>query len=401
MTLDHHPSARIAAATEALAPVVRFFFQSAYAQRQGDPEIADFVVGNPHEMPLTGFVDALARWLPPRNKDWYAYKQSEPAAQEAVAAALRERRGLAYAAEDVLLTNGAFGGLAVLMLGLADPGDEVIFVSPPWFFYEPMLRAFGLTPVRVKARAEDFDLDLEAIARAITPRTRAIIVNSPNNPSGRVYPAATLQGLGALLAEAEARQGRPIYLFSDEAYHRLVFDGRPFPSPVDFHRHAFLVYTYGKTLLTPGQRLGYLAMRPDMPGREALREILLLAQLNLGWAFPNALLQHALADLEALSIDLAHLQAKRDRMVAALRDMGYTLHRPEGTFYLLPRSPWPDDEAFVALLARHEVFCLPGAAVEMPGYFRISLTANDAMIERGLPGFAAALAEARGNAPGG
>jgi aspartate aminotransferase len=387
-------SRRAGAVSGALEPVMRFFFSSAYTGRQGDPTIADFVVGNPHEMPLPGFVDALAQWTPPRDKDWFAYKMSEGPARLAVADALAARRGVAYRPEDIALTTGAFAGLVVCLLAVADPGDEVIFLTPPWFFYEPILLAHGLVPVRVKVRADDFDLDLAAIEAAISPRTRAIIVNSPNNPTGRVYPAETLAALGRLLTEASTRNLRQIYLLSDEAYHRLVFDGRPFPSPVDHYPHSFLIYTYGKTLLTPGQRIGYVALRPDMPEREALRHALLMAQFSAGWAFPNALLQHALADLEGLSIDLAHLQAKRDRLVAALRRMGYTLHMPEGTFYLLPRSPWPDDEAFVALLARHEVFCLPGTVVEMPGHFRISLTANDAMIDRALPGFEAAIGEA-------
>ena len=154
-----------------------------------------------------------------------------------------------------------------------------------------------------------------------------------------------------------------------------------------------------RPLLTPGQRIGYIALPPDMPEREPLRNALLTAQFMLGWPFPNALLQYALPDLEKLSIDIQHLQRKRDRMVAALGEMGYDLHSPEGTFYLMPRSPLEDDLAFTRLLMAHKIFCLPGAAFEMPGYFRISLTANDAMIERSLPGFAAALQSARQQAP--
>ena len=141
--------------------------------------------------------------------------------------------------------------------------------------------------------------------------------------------------------------------------------------------------------------MGYIALPPTMPDREGIRSGLFVAQLMTGYAFPNALLQHALPDLEQLSIDIPHLQRKRDTMVAALREMGYTVHVPEGTFYLLPRSPLADDLAFIELLAQHDVFCLPGTVVEMPGYFRISLTASDEMIARALPGFAAALQEAQ------
>ena len=149
-----------------------------------------------------------------------------------------------------------------------------------------------------------------------------------------------------------------------------------------------MVYTYGKTLLTPGQRLGYIALSPEMEGREQVRAAVFSSQILSGFASTNALLQHAMADLQPLSIDVEHLQYKRDWLVGALRDSGYDVHSPEGTFYLLPRSPLEDDVAFTDLLAEEKVYCLPGQVVEMPGYFRISLTANDEMIERAIPRFA-------------
>jgi aspartate aminotransferase len=387
-------SQRITQVMARLAPVAQFFTASAYARRAGEPGICDFAVGNPHELALPGFVEALGRSIVPQNNAWFGYKNSEPEAREVVAAALRKRRGLPFDAEDILLTNGAFAALAVVLGAIIDPGDEVIFLSPPWFFYEALIAAAGAQPVRVKIDPATFDLDLDAIEAAIGPHTRAIIVNSPHNPTGRIYSAATLEGLAGLLTQASARIGHPIYLLSDEAYSRIIFDGRAYHSPTAFYPNTFLVYTYGKTLLTPGQRLGYIALPPTMPEREQLRMALFVSQLLTGFAFPNALLQHALGDLEQLSIDVPHLQRKRDRMVAALREIGYEVHAPEGTFYLLPRSPLADDLAFIDLLAEQHIFCLPGTVVELPGYFRISLTANDTMIEQALPGFATALQKA-------
>jgi aspartate aminotransferase len=160
-------------------------------------------------------------------------------------------------------------------------------------------------------------------------------------------------------------------------------------TPTAFYPNSFLAYTYGKVLLAPGQRIGYLALSPQMPERELVSNAVLLAQITLGYAFPNALLQHALPDLERLSIDIEHLQQKRDVMVSGLQAAGYDVHSPEGTFYLMPRSPIADDGEFIRLLAQEKVYCLPGWVIEMPGYFRISLTANDGMIERGLPKLAA------------
>jgi aspartate aminotransferase len=389
------PSQRITRIAGTLQSVYGFFTQSTWSRHREDRNISDFTVGNPHEMPLEAFSAALGRWSVPQNEMWYAYQDNTPAARAVVAASLREQRGQPFEDEDIFLTNGAFAGLAAVLGLVTDPGDEVIFLSPPWFFYEALITATGGVPVRVRVDPETFDLDLSALEAAITSRTRAIIVNSPNNPTGRIYPPATLTALSQLLADASARNGRPIYLLSDEAYCRILYDGNAYHSPSAFYPNSFVIYTYGKTLLTPGQRMGYIALPPTMPDREGIRSGLFVSQLMTGYAFPNALLQHALPDLEQLSIDIPHLQRKRDTMVAALREMGYTVHVPEGTFYLLPRSPLADDLAFIELLAQHDVFCLPGAVVEMPGYFRISLTASDEMIARALPGFAAALQEAQ------
>lgn len=356
--------------------------------------INDFVFGNPHEMPLQRFTQALQQWSEPQNKDWYAYKMSEAPARAVVGNTLRTRYGLPFRDEDVNMTNGAFAALAVAINAVVDPGDEVIFISPPWFFYEALILSAGADAVRVKVNLQTFDLDVDAIAAAITPKTRAIIINSPNNPTGRIYPEATLRQLAQVLTDASNRNGRPIYLISDEAYSRILYDGRSFMTPTAYYPYSFLVYTYGKTLLTPGQRLGYLALAPDMPDREIVGNAVMLAQVTLGYAFPNALLQHALVDLERLSIDNEHLQEKRDRLVSALRDMDYDVYSPEGTFYLMPRSPIADDAQFIRLLAERNIFCLPGWVIEMPGYFRISLTANDGMIDRALAGFDAARRQA-------
>jgi aspartate aminotransferase len=341
-------------------------------------------------MPLPGLVDALQRHAVPQDKDWFAYKRNEEAPRDVIARSLKGRTGIDFRTDDIALTAGAFGALGVTIRALADEGDEVIFLSPPWFFYELMIVSAGANPVRVRLRPPDFELDADAVAEAVTPRTRAIIVNSPHNPTGRIYRAPELAALGEVLRDASTRHGRPIVLISDESYYRIVFDGIEFRSPALDYDATALIYTYGKTLLAPGQRIGYVALHPDFPDRDAVDYRIFVQQLAAGWGFPNALLQHAIGDLEELSIDIDALQARRDRMVPALREMGYEVTHPEGTFYVMVRSPDPDDLAFTARLAELGALVLPGTIVELPGWFRVSLTASDEMVERGLEAFRAA-----------
>jgi aspartate aminotransferase len=304
---------------------------------------------------------------------------------------LRNRVGIEFDPQDVSMTTGAFGALASTLRAVVDPGDEVIYLSPPWFFYVPMILSLGAKPVRVDFTPPQFELPVESIEWHITPQTKAIIVNSPHNPSGRVFTSDELERLADVLAASD----HAIYLISDEAYSRILFDGREFQSPLRYYDRSFLIYTYGKTLVAPGQRLGYIAMPPSMPDREELREAVFVSQLALGYAFPNALMQYAMEDLEKASVDIGALQRRRDQIVSALTEMGYEAVNPEGTFYVMVRSPIADDGEFTKLLADQDVFVLPGRMFELPGWFRISLTANDSMVERALPGFARAMESIR------
>jgi aspartate aminotransferase len=270
-----------------------------------------------------------------------------------------------------------------------DAGDEAIFSEPAWFCYEPLLLAAAAVPRKVPLKAPRFDLDLGAVDAAITQRTRLVIVNTPHNPTGRIYDRETLAELAELLERASVRIGHRIYLLSDEPYRRLRFDGRPFHTPAAVYPWTFISYSYGKVLLAPGQRLGYLAMSPLMPDvdRRAFSDAMLAAQMALGWCFPNAVMQYALPDLETLSIDQAALARRRDRLMGVLTESGYDVLPPEGTFYLWSRWPAGDPEQQWNRLADRNVFVLPGTLMNLPAYFRISLTASDVMMERALPAF--------------
>lgn len=352
-----------------------------------DPGALDFTFGNPHEMALPGLVDAMRRQLEPRTVDWYAYKNSVRAAQDAVAEGLRGELGLAFEPDDIAMTQGAFSAIAVALSLLADAGDEVIIPIPGWFLYTPMLVLRDLVPVEAALDSTDFSLDVDAVARAITPRTRIVIVNSPSNPTGRVFPRETWEQLAEVLDEASRRNGRRIWILSDEPYRRIRFDDIGFDSPAGSYPWTMIDYSYGKVLLAPGQRLGYLALSPLLPAevREELRSALFPTQLSIAWSFPDAVMQYSTPDLEHVSIDIVELTRRRDRLVGALQDAGIDLTRPEGTFYLWGRAPGDDGDGFCAALAARRVHVMPGSVFDRPAHFRISLTATMDTIERALP----------------
>jgi aspartate aminotransferase len=385
------PIQRIAAT---IGHVQQYFVMAQEIREARRNEISDFAAGDPQEMQADAYVDALRRWTVPENPYWFQYTMSNPAALEVVARSLRDYLGIPFEPEDITMTNAAIAALAVTFRVLCQPGDEVIIIQPPHFLYEPLIMASGASAVRVPVTPGTFDLDVDAIAEAITPNTRAVVVNTPHNPTGRIFPPEQLERLAAVLTDASERH-QPIYLLSDEAYNRILFDDHPFHSPVAFYPRSLLLYSYGKVLLAPGERIGYIAMPPDNPDREMLRIGLVIGQVLSGWAFPNVVLQYALGDLDKLSVDMKHLQAKRDLMVETLSGMGYELHVPEATFYLMPKSPLEDDVAFCELLMDENILAMPGRMLEWPGYFRLSLTASDEMIERAIPGFERALAKAR------
>ena len=372
-----------------------FRMHSGYAERRLEPGVLDFTFGDPHELQMPTYVDALREAALPRDELWFAYKQSDVAAQAAAAASLDRVVPLGWGADDVRMTTGGFGAITVAMKVLADPGEEVVYTLPPWFLYEPLALEAGLVPVKVPAIQPSFDLDVDAIAAAITPRTRIVVVNTPNNPSGRIYPPDLLRRLADVLDEASARHGRRIWIVSDEPYNRIVFSRIEFHSPAEYYPHTLVCYSYGKTLLAPGQRLGYIAVPPAVADRAALLEAIEMMQIAAGWLFPNAVMQHATPRLEELSLDVARLEAKRDRLVGALGEIGYETTPPDGTFYLWPRSPIPDDEAFVEDLSRRGVLVMPGTLFETPGWLRICLTATAESIDAAMPHFRDAFEAAR------
>jgi aspartate/methionine/tyrosine aminotransferase len=367
------------------------FLQSYRAGVPDSQVVADLTFGNPHEPPLPELVAALRTHIEPLATDWFAYKLSEAEPRRIIAEGLRAELGLDFAPEDIAMTRGAYGAITLAFSILLDPGDECIIPVPGWFLYETSLSLVHGVTVKVPLRDDDFDLDVPAIEAAITARTRVVVVNTPHNPTGVIYSRQRLEELAAMLTRKSAEFGRPIFILSDEPYRRIRFDGVGFTSPAEVYPWTLIDYSFGKVLLAPGLRLGYLAICPDMPAaaRATLRSTAEKTLLASGCAFPDSILQYAVKDLETVSIDVPAYQRKRDRLYDALTQWGYAMTRPAGTFYLWGQAPGGDALAFAAAMAKQGVYVMPGTLFERPGDFRISLTGTQAMIEAALPVFEA------------
>lgn len=374
--------------------------QTAYSRRLGDylrrstylanfrsPDVIDMAFGDPHHIADQAFIDHLKSKLQPLHADWFAYTRKYRPAQRHLASRLADDLGIGFDSNDILLTNGAFAGIMVCLRSLCARNSEVIYLSPSWFYYEPMILSAGATPREVNLKAGDWQLDIEAISKSINENTSAVIINSPNNPTGAIYSGEDLRQLADVLTLASRRYGHPIYLISDEAYRKIVFDDATCPSPVSYYPYSLLVYTYTKTLLTPGERVGFIALPEMMPNRTTLTEALETGQINTGWAFPNNALMYAIPNLDEHAISTGQLQQRRDFMVSGLVDAGYKALPAQGTFYLLVESPTDDDWAFVTDLEKQNLYVLPGSTMGASGYFRISLTVTDDMVRESLPRF--------------
>jgi len=313
-----------------------------------------------------------------------------PRVREAVAARLRQATGLPYTAGHVLMTVGAGAALNTVLKALLDPGDEVITVAPFFAEYTFYAENHGGRLVVVQPRA-DLTPDLAKLEAAITPKTRAILVNSPNNPSGVIYPASTFVEIEKLLA----RTARPIVLISDEPYKALVFDDVKVPEVPPLVTRSIVATSWSKSLAIPGERIGYLAFSPRMAEAAELFEACSFTSRVLGFVNAPALWQWVVAEVGDQVIDVGPYREKRDLMYEGLTRIGYQCVKPQGAFYVFPRTPIDDDVAFVRLLADEGVLTVPGSGFGMPGHIRISLTVERDTVVRALPGFERAFRKAR------
>ena len=361
-------------------------------RERGEENVFDFTLGNPDGEPPEQVISALARVVnrnPPRS---HAYMPNAgfTAVREVIARQLSGQTGLAYTADHILMTMGAAGAINVVLKSLLDPGDEVIILVP--FFPEYQFYIENHAGRMVLVETDDkFQPDLRRIAAAITPRTKAIILNSPNNPTGAVYSPEFLSGLDTLISGLD----HPVTVIVDEPYKSLVFDGLKLPVIPSLIRRTVVTYSWSKALAIPGERIGYLALSPCLPEWEALRDACTFANRILGFINAPAIWQWVIAEVSDLKIDPGPYQGKRDVLWEGLTRFGYEVTKPQGTFYMFSKSPIPDDLAFVRGLMDEGILAVPGAGFGRAGYFRLSLTIPLSTIERALPGFERALQKLR------
>ncbi|MBL6967772.1 MAG: pyridoxal phosphate-dependent aminotransferase [Desulfobacteraceae bacterium] len=354
----------------------------------GEDNVFDFSLGNPNLEPPPRVHQVLEDLVRDPTPGQHAYMSNAGLVKtrRAVADYLNTYNRDRFSSEEIVMTVGAGGGLNVVLKTILNPGEEVIIPKPYFVEYNFYLDNHQGTPRLVKTRP-DFSLDFDAIEEAVTEKTRAFLINSPNNPTGKVYAEEELKELAGLLSHYSGKFGQPIYLISDEPYRKIVYDGIKVPTVFDAYNESFMVTSFSKDLSLPGERIGYAAAHPGISDKKMILAGMVLCNRVLGYVNAPALMQRAITRLLEDSVDISLYQQKRDRLCEGLASFGYEFKKPEGAFYLFPRTPLEDDVAFVAALQDENILTVPGSGFGGPGHFRIAYCVSDRVIEGALPGF--------------
>lgn len=375
---------------------IRRMFEAGIAlkARVGAENVFDFSLGNPLLEPPAAITSALAELTadPGSGSHRYMPNNGFPDTRAVVAKAMAAQEDAPVEANDIVMTVGAAGALNVAMRSLLDPGDEVIVLAPYFVEYLFYVRFHNGAPVVVET-TDEFDLDVAAIEGAITERTKAIIVNTPNNPTGVIYTPERMGELAACLRRAEERHGRPIYMIADTPYAKLTFDEQRNPPLFADHPHTIIAHSHSKDLGLAGERIGYLVVNPAAPAREELRGALTFCNRALGFVNAPALMQRALAKAIDASVDIGVYAELKQLICSGLREAGYQFVEPQGAFYVFAKTPIEDDVAFSQLLQKHNVLVVPGRGFGRAGHIRIAFCVTKETVRGGIPAFAKVLEE--------
>lgn len=359
---------------------------------RGEDAVFDYSIGNPDLEPPAAVLERLKQVVNNSTPGSHGYMTNGGymETREAVARKLRADSGLDYQAEDIFMTAGAAGACNVVLKAILNPGDEVMVMVPYFVEYRFYIANHGGVMVPIDT-TEDFLPDIEAIRRAITPRTKVIMLNTPNNPTGRVYPAEILRQIEQLISEAD----HPIAILSDEPYKVYTYEGKKQTDVSSIITNTIVCNSWSKSLGLPGERVGYVALSPRISGREALRKACIFTNRVLGYLNAPAIWQWVLMETASLSIDVAPYEKRRNALVSGLREAGYDVVAPDGAFYLFQKTPIADDKEFVRMLVDEGILTVPGSGFGRAGYMRLSLTIPFERIAPSIPGFRRALERVR------
>jgi aspartate aminotransferase len=354
----------------------------------GADKVYDFSLGNPNLEPPEIFKAALKNAVMSSGMGNHAYMPNTgyPHVRKSVAEYLCEEQQTQVTENELIMTCGAAGALNVILKSILDPGDEVITPAPYFVEYSFYASNHGGSLKTVPTKP-DFDLDIDAVSAAITQKTKAVLINSPNNPTGQVYAKERLDELGTLLKEKGKKLKRTIYLISDEPYRKIVYDGQKVPSIFKSYNESIIATSYSKDISVPGERIGYLAVNPEASFKEDLLGGMALANRILGFVNAPALMQRVVATLPGESVDISAYARKREILCDGLADCSYEFVKPAGAFYLFPKTPVKDDIKFVQALQKNLILAVPGSGFGGPGHFRIAFCVEDETIINALPGF--------------
>jgi len=372
---------------------IRKLFEEGQQMRMdGKGPVYDFSIGNPDLEPPRKFRDVLRRIAADETPGQHKYMSNVGylETRKAVGVSLSEEVGLEFTPEQIIMTVGAGGAINAALKALIDPGDEVVTITPFFVEYKFYIDNHGGKMVLAKADAE-FQLDPGAIDSVITNRTRVVLINNPNNPTGVVYSQKNLDDLGAMLEERSRGRDRPIILIDDAPYRKLFYDGDVCPSIFRSYPHSLMGTSHSKDLGLPGERIGFLAISPKCRNWSRVAEAAAFTNRTLGFVNAPGLMQRVVAELQGETIDLEWYRRKRDLLYNELTGMGYELPHPKGAFYAFPRAPNGDDLAFIDTLKTLRVLTVPGTGFGCPGYFRICYCVHDQIIEAALPLFEKAI----------
>lgn len=356
----------------------------------GEDSVCDFSLGNPDVPPPAATRDALEKIAADAVKPLglgYCPNAGIPSVRETMAAHLSKQQAVPLAGGDVVMTVGAAGALVAFFRAVLEPGDEVITPAPYFVEYGSYCGHFGGVLKPVDSIPPSFRLDIDAIAAAVTSKTRAIIVNSPNNPTGCIYPAEDLQALSRLVDEVNVVRERPLFLVSDEPYRAFAYDGAVVPPVLPLTRFACVMGSFSKTLSLAGERIGYFIANPEMPEHDSLIAAVTLTNRTLGFVNAPVVGQRLAAALTDETVDLAIYDRRRKLMAQVLTGAGIDFAMPKGAFYFFAKSPVEDDAKFVDALLAERILLVPGRGFGFAGYVRLSCSVDEKIITRSADGF--------------